>query len=138
MAGIDFSKDGETGRDFAAEAKKRMAQLAAGRGTAFSRQGLQTGMEPPSGPGMEPPSGPGVEAPSGPGVEAPNGPDVEPPEPRAPHRVRDGKVEKEGTDPKEEKPVSPVARPGSAARSIRDRESLEGPEKSGVDDGLSL
>lgn len=122
MAGIDFSKDGETGRDFAAEAKKRMAQLAAGRGTAFSRQGLQTGMEPPSGPG----------------VEAPSGPDVEPPEPRAPHRVRDGKVEKEGTDPKEEKPVSPVARPGSAARSIRDRESLEGPEKSGADDGLSL
>lgn len=114
MAGIDFSKDGETGRDFAAEAKKRMAQLAAGRGTAFSRQGLQTGMEPPSGP------------------------DVEPPEPRAPHRVRDGKVGKEGTDVKEGKPVSPVARPGSAARSIRDRESLEGPEKSGADDGFSL
>lgn len=122
MAGIDFSKDGETGRDFAAEAKKRMAQLAAGRGTAFSRQGLQTGMAPPSGPG----------------VETPSGLDVEPPEPRAPHRVRDGKVGKEGTDVKEGKPVSPVARPGSAARSIRDRESLEGPEKSGADDGFSL
>lgn len=114
MAGIDFSKDGETGRDFAAEAKKRMAQLAAGRGTAFSRQGLQTGMAPPSDP------------------------DVEPPEPRAPHRVRDGKVGKEGADAKEGKPVSPVVRPGSAARSIRDRESLEGPEKSGADDGFSL